>query len=138
MCARTVDKGSSSGFLMNDPLADGFRIGDHAIQPRLGRIASLAGESHVEPRAMDVLVALARRAGHAVSRDELIEAVWKHPHVTDEALSRCISILRHALGDDRSQPRYLETIPKRGYRLIAPVGIVAQEAPPEFDGQGID
>ena len=60
-----------------------------------------------------------------IGRDELIESVWKHPHVSDEALSRCISLLRHALGDDRSQPRYLETIPKRGYRLIVPVEVAA-------------
>jgi TolB-like protein/Tfp pilus assembly protein PilF len=85
------------------------------------RIRSPAGEVHIEPRAMDVLVALARRPGEAMSRDELILAVWKHPHVTDEALSRCISLVRHALGDDRERSRFVETIPKRGYRLIAPV-----------------
>ena len=112
---------------MNDPLAGGFRIGDHAVQPSRGRIVSLAGEARVEPRAMDVLVALARRAGDTVSRDDLIDAVWKHPYVSDEALSRCISMLRHALGDDRSQPRYLETIPKRGYRLVAAVQIAGAE-----------
>ena len=110
---------------MGDSLAGGFRIGEHAVQPQRGRIASPSGEVHVEPRAMDVLVALARRAGDTVSRDELIEAVWKHPHVSDEALSRCISLLRQALGDDRAQPRYLETIPKRGYRLLAPVEVLA-------------
>jgi non-specific serine/threonine protein kinase len=64
-----------------------------------------------------------------VSRDELIEAVWKHPHVSDEALSRCISLLRHALGDDPAQPRFLETIPKRGYRLVAPVELAAANEP---------
>ncbi len=115
---------------MNDPFANGFRIGDHAIQPTRGRIVSLAGEARVEPRAMDVLVALARRAGDTVSRDDLIDAVWKHPYVSDEALSRCISMLRHALSDDRSQPRYLETIPKRGYRLMVPVEIAATERAP--------
>ena len=113
---------------MSDRLAGGFRIGDHAVEPARGRIVSPAGETHVEPRAMDVLVALARKAGDTVGRDELIESVWKHPYVSDEALSRCISLLRHALGDDRSQPRYLETIPKRGYRLITPVQAMAHAA----------
>ncbi len=113
---------------MNDPLASGFRLGDHAVHPSRGRIVSLAGEVHVEPRAMEVLVALARRAGDTVSRDDLIDVVWKHPYVSDEALSRCISMLRHALGDDRSQPRYLETVPKRGYRLIAAVEIAGAGA----------
>jgi TolB-like protein/tetratricopeptide (TPR) repeat protein len=70
---------------------------------------------------MEVLVYLARHPGQVVGRDELIRAVWRHPHVTDEALTRCISMLRHALGDDRNRPQFLETIPKRGYRLIASV-----------------
>jgi TolB-like protein len=95
-----------------------FRIGDWIVEPMLLRIVGSTGSTHVEPRAMDVLVALAQRAGEIVSRDALILAVWKHPHVTDEALSRCISILRHALGDDQDEPRYLETIRKRGYRLL--------------------
>ena len=116
---------------MNDRLAGGFRIGDHSVEPSRGRIVSLAGEKHVEPRAMEVLVALACRAGDTVSRDDLIEAVWKHPYVSDEALSRCISMLRHALSDDRSQPRYLETIPKRGYRLIASVETAEAAPAPE-------
>ena len=73
---------------MSDRLAGGFRIGDHAVEPARGRIVSPAGETHVEPRAMDVLVALARKAGDTVGRDELIESVWKHPYVSDEALSR--------------------------------------------------
>src|SRR5512145_1151140 len=98
---------------MNDSLASGFHLGDRAVSPDLGRISSPGGEIHVEPRAMQVLVALARRSGDTVSRDELIEAVWKHPHVTDEALSRCISVLRQALGDDGSGRRLIETIPKR-------------------------
>ena len=121
MVPGTVGEDRDAGFPMSDRLAGGFRIGDHSVEPSRGRIVSVAGEKHVEPRAMDVLVALARRAGDTVSRDDLIEAVWKHPYVSDEALSRCISMLRHALSDDRSQPRYLETIPKRGYRLVARV-----------------
>ena len=121
MRAGPVGEDGNAGFQVSDPLANGFRIGDHAVLPSRGRIVSVAGEARVEPRAMDVLVALARRAGETVSRDDLIDAVWKHPYVSDEALSRCISMLRRALGDDHSQPRYLETIPKRGYRLVAAV-----------------
>ena len=113
MGAGAVGENRNEGLRMNDSLAYGFRIGDCTVHPSRGRIVSLAGDAHVEPRAMDVLVALARCAGETVSRDDLIEAVWKHPYVSDEALSRCISMLRHALGDDRSQPRYLETIPSR-------------------------
>jgi non-specific serine/threonine protein kinase len=107
---------------MGDSLAGGFRLGDHFVLPSRGRIVSPAGDDlHVEPRAMEVLVALASRAGETVSRDDLIEAVWKHPHVSDEALSRCISVLRHVLGNGDGRPSLIETVPKRGYRLAVPV-----------------
>jgi TolB-like protein/Tfp pilus assembly protein PilF len=115
---------------MTDALDRGFRLDDRLVEPTLCRISGPAGEVRVEPRAMEVLVALARSAGKTVGRDELIEAVWKHPHVTDDVLSRCISMLRQALGDDKARPRYVETIPKRGYRLIMPVkpGVAADAA----------
>ena len=106
---------------MQASLLNTFRIGDWIVEPMHSRVAGPAGTHHVEPRAMDVLVALAQRAGETVGRDELIATVWKHPHVTDESLSRCISLLRHALSDDQDEPRYIETVRKRGYRLIAPL-----------------
>jgi len=98
-----------------------FRISDIVVEPASSRVSRPDGVKHVEPRAMDVLVFLAQHADRVVSRDELIRAVWKHPNVTDDALSRCISLLRQALGDDQAKPRFLATVPKRGYRLIAPV-----------------
>jgi non-specific serine/threonine protein kinase len=103
-----------------------FRIGDRTIQPDRNLIVGTDGEVHVEPRAMAVLIALAGRSGETISRDDLIAAVWKHPHVTDEALSRCIALLRRALGDDGSRPCVIETIPKRGYRLAWPVAVSGQ------------
>jgi TolB-like protein len=96
----------------------GFKLGDRVVEPSRCCITGPDGERHVEPRAMQVLLALARRPGETLSRDELIEAVWKHPHVSDEALSHCISMLRQALGDERAQPRFVQTLPKRGYRLL--------------------
>ena len=98
-----------------------FRVGECIVNRARGQIMRPGGTAHLEPRAMDLLVALAERAGRTASRDELIEAVWGHPHVSDEALSRCVSLVRQALGDDRARPRFVETIPKRGYRLLAPV-----------------
>ncbi|HEX9801459.1 MAG TPA: winged helix-turn-helix domain-containing protein [Thermoanaerobaculia bacterium] len=64
---------------------------------------------------------LARRPGAVVSRDELHESVWQDAFVTDDALNRCIQQLRKVLGDDAREPRFIETISKRGYRLIAAV-----------------
>lgn len=70
---------------------------------------------------MDVLVCLAEHAGTVVSRDTLNQQVWGSVVVTDQAVTNCISELRHHLGDDRSANRVIETIPKRGYRLTAQV-----------------
>ena len=76
----------------------------------------------VEPKAMEVLMVLAERAGEVVSRDDLLAAVWPGVVVGDEALTQSIIKLRRALGDNPRAPSYIETISKRGYRLIAPVG----------------
>jgi DNA-binding winged helix-turn-helix (wHTH) protein/TolB-like protein/Tfp pilus assembly protein PilF len=89
-----------------------------------------AGETlRVEPKVMEVLMALADRAGQVVSRDELLAAVWPGVVVGDEALTQSIIKLRKALGDSPRTPAYIETISKRGYRLIAAVGAPAAQAP---------
>jgi len=75
----------------------------------------------VEPRALEVLLALAERAGEVVSREELQTAVWGDAAITDHALTNYVSELRQCLGDSSSEPRFIATVPKRGYRLVAPV-----------------
>jgi TolB-like protein len=70
---------------------------------------------------MGVLVSLARNAGEVITRDQFIEQVWGGRIVSDEVLSRCISLLRNQLGDDPKNPEYIQTVPKIGYRLIKPV-----------------
>ena len=85
------------------------------------RLTGPAGEVHLSPRCMEVLILLARRAGEVVSREDFNDAIWETEFVTDDALTRHISELRRVLGDDARDPRYIETIPKRGYRLVADV-----------------
>jgi DNA-binding winged helix-turn-helix (wHTH) protein/TolB-like protein/Tfp pilus assembly protein PilF len=75
----------------------------------------------IEPKAMDVLMLLAERVGRVVGREELFSEVWPGVVVGDEALTQTIIKLRKALGDNPRSPTYIETIAKRGYRLIAPV-----------------
>ena len=99
----------------------GFQLGVCYIEPADSKIVSSRGPEHVEPRVMDVLMVLVDKAGQTVSREELISRVWNTTFVSDEVLSRCISLLRKHLGDDRRKPRYIETIPKKGYRLLAVV-----------------
>ena len=80
-----------------------------------------AGEKTLEPRLVEVLICLAARSGTVVSRDDLLDVAWEGAFVSENTLSQAISRLRRALEDDRHQPRYLETIPKSGYRLLVPV-----------------
>ena len=76
-------------------------------------------EVRLTPKSLAVLVYLAERAGRTVSKDELFAAIWSETAVTDSALATCIQEIRRALDDDARQPRFLETIHRRGYRFIA-------------------
>lgn len=115
--------------MTSETLHNGFRIGECLIEPRQNRIVRGEIEVRIEPRVMDVLVCLAERAGEVVSRETLNEKVWGKVIVTDQALTNCVSELRHHLGDDRSSTRVIETIPKRGYRLTVPVQPAHVETP---------
>jgi len=81
----------------------------------------------IEPKMMQVLLALAEQPGKTIARDTLLDQVWPEVVVTEDALSSTISKLRRALNDDAQAPRYIETIPKSGYRLIALVERVTPE-----------
>lgn len=81
-----------------------------------------AGEVHLRPKVMDLLQLLAERAGEVVSHEEIVARVWGKEFIAESALPGIVSELRAAFGDDPVAPRVLETIPKRGYRLVAPVG----------------
>ena len=105
---------------MDSQLRRGFRIGAFEVEPLTGRIAGPSGETHVQPKVMDVLVFLAERAGDLVERETLLDQVWGRV-TSEEVLTRCISELRSVLGDDRDRPRYIQTVPKRGYKLLESV-----------------
>ena len=98
-----------------------FRVGEWQVLPEFNELRGPQGPSRVQPRLIQVLRLLAQNAGRTVTREALIEGAWSRRMVNDEVLSRTIADLRQALGDDARQPRYLETIPKLGYRLIAEV-----------------
>ena len=87
----------------------------------LGTLSGPGGTLHLEPKVMNVLVCLAELAGDVVTHDQFIARVWRGRIVSDEVLSRCISLLRTRLGDDPREPRYIQTVPKIGYRLLTPV-----------------
>ncbi len=98
-----------------------FCLANWLVTPDLNRIAQGDRSVSVEPQVMEVLVFLADHPGEVLSKDRILEAVWHNTHVTDDVLAYSISELRKALGDDARNPRFIETIQRRGYRLIAPV-----------------
>lgn len=106
---------------MDKILRNGFQLGTRRVSPLKGWIEGPDGVQHVQPKVMDVLMCLARQPGEVVERDAIVDDVWDGRPVTDDVLTRCISELRHVLDDHADDPTYIQTIPKRGYRLIAKV-----------------
>ncbi len=107
---------------MDVPVAAGdLRLGEWLVQPTLNRLVRGETQVHLRPKLMDLLTELARHAGAVVPSDALIAAVWAKKFVAESALSTAVAELRRALGDESGAPRYIESVPKRGYRLLAPV-----------------
>lgn len=106
---------------MDARLQRGFNVGEFEVRPLEGRIVGPAGSQHVQPKVMEVLLCLAERPGEVVDRNTLIEYGWGGEVGSDDVLTRCISELRHHLDDHTDSVRYIQTIPKRGYRLVADV-----------------
>jgi TolB-like protein/DNA-binding winged helix-turn-helix (wHTH) protein/tetratricopeptide (TPR) repeat protein len=106
---------------LNTDIHQGFRLGEWRVNPDQGLLEGEDRSTRLEPKVMGVLLYLVEHQGEVVKRDDLISDVWEGTFVTDEALSRAISVLRTQLGDDRMSPTYIQTLPKVGYRLIMPV-----------------
>lgn len=98
-----------------------FQAGDWLVQPELNSLSRDGVERHVEPKVMSVLLTLASHPNRVFSKEELIAAVWSDTFVGDDVLTRCISILRRVTEDDSHAPRFIQTVPKVGYRLVAAV-----------------
>ena len=118
-------------------LPDGFGVGDWRVHPSQCRLTRDDRTVQVRPKVMDLLVALAKRPGIVISKDALLEDVWGTEAVSESALTRTVTELRQALGDSADTPRILETIPKRGYRLLAavsPPGLEVAQPPAVTNG----
>jgi len=98
-----------------------FQLAGWLVQPSLNRLVRDDQEIHLEPKLMDVLVFLAANAGRVVSKNQITDAVWPDVFITESVITRSIAGLRRAFGDNVKSPRFIETISKRGYRLIAEV-----------------
>ena len=105
-----------------------FHLGAWRVEPGSGQLSRDETLVRVEPKAMDVLVYLAAHQGEVVSREELERGVWHGALVGYDAVTSTVIKLRKALGDDARHPRYIATVPKRGYRLLPPVDLDPQVA----------
>jgi DNA-binding winged helix-turn-helix (wHTH) protein len=104
-----------------------FRFERFSLDARDRRLRRDGAPVELNARYLDALVLLVGEQGKLVSKDRFLEEVWRGVPVTDEALTQCIKTLRRQLGDDAARPRFIETVPKHGYRFIAPVEWVGDE-----------
>jgi len=102
-------------------LETGFCLGPWRVFPHRNVIQRGSEERHLENRLMQTLAFLAAHPGEVLTRQQFFESVWRGRVVNEEALSRAISLLRSALDDDTRTPRYIQTIPGVGYRLVSPI-----------------
>lgn len=101
--------------------ARSFRLGEWLVDPDACSLAKDDLQVSLEPKVMDLLALLAGEPGRVFSRAEIEAALWSDVTVGEDTLARAVSKLRRALGDASQAPNYIETIPKRGYRVIATV-----------------
>lgn len=107
-----------------------LRIDGWLVQPTLNLLTRDDASVRLRAQLMDLLLCLASRPGRVFAKEDLVAEVWEGRWIAQSALSRCVAELRAALGDDAQQPRVIQTITKRGYRLIAPVEVVSVVAEP--------
>jgi len=96
----------------------GFRLAEWIVKPDDGSLSSPNGTGRLEPLLMELLVFLCSRARQVVPKQDVLDVVWSGRFVSDETVKGSFYQLRKALGDNPRQPRFLETLPKRGYRIL--------------------
>src|SRR5512145_2472713 len=117
------------------PTAAMYRFGPFFLDGASYRLVRDGEIIPISPKIIDLLLFLAARPSVLVSKDDLFRALWPDVAVTDNALTQAVSELRQALGDDPANPKFVQTVARRGYRFIAPVEAVvpasAVTPPPE-------
>lgn len=98
-----------------------FNIGQWLVSPQTNTISRDDKVERLEPKLMQVLIFLAENSGDVVSKEQLLGNVWGDTFVSEQVVKVTISELRKAMGDDIRKPQFINTVPKKGYQLIAPV-----------------
>src|SRR5712671_4692342 len=106
---------------MERPTETLLRIGAWCVNPASGQISREGETARVEVRTMRLLLCLAEHAGEVVSIDDLLNQVWSEVVVAPDSVYQAVASLRRLLGDDPKQPRYIATVPRLGYRMVATV-----------------
>lgn len=99
----------------------GYAFDEFRLDPAERRVTRGREVIDINGRYLDALELMVRERGSLVTKDRFMDEVWRGVPVTDEALTQCVRSLRKALGDDAARPRFIETVPKHGYRFVAPV-----------------
>jgi eukaryotic-like serine/threonine-protein kinase len=109
--------------VIKDELASVIRFGVFEVDPRSGELRKQGSKVRLRDQSFQILVLLLERPGQVVTRDELQRQLWSADTFvdSDQGLNKAVNRLREALGDSAESPRFIETLPKRGYRFIAPV-----------------
>ncbi|MEM8983202.1 MAG: tetratricopeptide repeat protein [Pseudomonadota bacterium] len=113
------------------PLPSAFQLGPWLVDPEAGELTGDDANITLEPQLMTLLSLLAANPGDVLSRSVIETVLWPNTIVGDDTLARAVSRLRRALDDSAQSPRYIETLPKRGYRLIAPVTLARTSKHPK-------
>lgn len=114
---------------MQNELLDGFFLNGVRIEPLTGSVFATAGVRHLPSKSMEVLLCLAKNPRHLVSREEILAHVWGSEDASQVSLNHAISDIRHALGDQATKPVFIQTVPKRGFRLLVEPGLEKSELP---------
>ena len=98
-----------------------YRFDDVEVDAGAFRVTKAGVPLRLEPKAIELLLFLAQNPGRLVTKAEIQDVVWKDTSVTENALTRLVAQIRKGLGDDAREARYIETVPTRGYRFVAPL-----------------
>ncbi|CAM2064628.1 Winged helix-turn-helix domain-containing protein [Sulfidibacter corallicola] len=105
-----------------------IHLGDWEVRPHQNRLIRGEEERRLDHKHMCVLIQLAAHPDRTLSREDLLATVWEGRHVSHDVLAVAISHIRKALGDDARKPRYIKTVPGKGYCLIAHVSVPPRDA----------
>jgi DNA-binding winged helix-turn-helix (wHTH) protein/tetratricopeptide (TPR) repeat protein len=108
-----------------------YRFGSHTLDGRERRLLGDGVAIPLKPRAFDTLLYLVERAGHLVPKEELLKELWPDSVVEESTLAKNVWLVRRALSEGEGEDRFIETVPRIGYRFIAPVERIVLEPAPE-------